>query len=56
MVYNFTATLRLKLRICKVTGNDVLYFYVNTFRSMRAVANLAAFYCPLTSCFPDMLF
>jgi len=32
-----------------------LYFYISTFRSMRAVPNVAVFCSSLTSCFPGML-
>jgi len=34
---------------------NLLYFYINTFRSMCAVSNLAVFCSSLTSCFPGML-
>jgi len=34
---------------------NVLYFYINTFRSMCAVPNMAVFCSSLTACFPDML-
>jgi hypothetical protein len=32
----------------------LLFFYVSTFRSRRAVPNIAVFYSSLTSCFPGM--
>ena len=34
---------------------NLLYFYINTFRSMCAVPNMAVFWSSLTSCFPGML-
>ena len=33
---------------------NLLYFYISTFRSMCAVANMAVFCSSLTSCFPGM--
>jgi hypothetical protein len=33
----------------------LLYFYVNTFRSMCAVPSMAVFYRSLTSCFSGIL-
>jgi len=34
---------------------NLLYFYISTFRSMKAVPNSAVFRSSLTSCFPGML-
>ena len=34
---------------------NLLYFYINTFRSMCAVPNMAVFCSSLTSCFPGSL-
>ena len=33
---------------------NLLYFYINTFRNMCAVPNMAVFCSSLTSCFPSM--
>ena len=34
---------------------NLLYFYINTFRNMCAMPNMAVFCSSLTSCFPGML-
>jgi len=34
---------------------NILYFYINTVRSMCAVSDMAVFGSSLISCFPDML-
>ena len=41
--------------ISLVSVLNLLYFYISTFRSMRAVPNMAVFCSSLTSCFPGML-
>ena len=41
--------------ISLVSVFNLLYFYVSTFRSMRAVPNMAVFCSSLTSWFPGML-
>jgi len=40
--------------LCLVSTLVLLFFYVSTFRSMRAVPNMAVFYSSLTSLFPGM--
>jgi len=41
--------------ISLVSVLNLLYPYINTFRSMCAVPNMAVFCSSLTSCFPGML-
>jgi len=41
--------------IALVSVLNLLYFYVSTFRSMRAVPNMAVFWSSLTSGFPGIL-
>jgi len=41
--------------ISLVSGLNLFYFYISTFRSMCTVPNMAAFCSSLTSCFPGML-
>jgi len=41
--------------ISLVSVLNLLYFYISTFRSTGAVANMAVFCSSLTSCFPGML-
>jgi hypothetical protein len=49
-VFAISATRSVMVRV-----NYVLYFYINTLRSMCAVLNLVSFYSYLISCFPVML-
>ena len=55
--YSVAAILSLlfMVSISLVLALALLYFYVSTFRSMRAVPNMAVFYSSFTSCFPGML-
>jgi hypothetical protein len=55
--YSVTAILLLlfMVLISLVSVLNLLYFYINTFRSMCAVPNNAAFCSSLTSSFPRML-
>jgi len=55
--YSVAAILLLLLMvlISLVSALNLLYFYINTFRSMCAVPNMAVFWSSLTSCFPGML-
>ena len=55
--YSVVAILLLlfMVLISLVSVLNPLYFYVNTFRSMCAVPNMALFCSSLTSCFPLML-
>jgi hypothetical protein len=48
--------LMLLTSISLVPVLNLLYLYVSTFRSVRAVPNVAVFCSSLTSCFPGMLF
>ena len=41
--------------ISLVSVLNLLYFYISTFRSICAVANMAVFRSSLTSCFPGKL-
>ena len=41
--------------ILLVSVLNLLYFYISTFRSICALPNMAAFWCPLPSRFPGML-
>ena len=43
------------VRISLVPVLNLLYFYISTFRIMRAVPNMAVFCSSLTSCFPGMM-
>jgi len=45
----------LMVLISLVSGLNLLYFYISTFRSTCAVPNMAVFWSSLTSCFPGML-
>ena len=51
--YNVAAILLLlfMVLISLVPVLNLLYFYISTFRSMRAVPNMAVFWSSLTSCF-----
>jgi hypothetical protein len=55
--YSVAAILLLlfMVLISLVSVLNLLYFYINTFRSMCAVPNMAVFCSSLTSCFPGML-
>ena len=55
--YSVAAILLLlfMLRISLVSMLNLLYFYINTFRSMCAVPNKAVFCSSLNSCFLGML-
>ena len=55
--YSVAAILLLlyMVLISLVSVLNLLYFYISTFRSMCAVANMAVFRSSLTSCFPGML-
>ena len=55
--YSIVAVLLLlfMVLISLVSVLNLLYFYINTFRSMCAVPNMAIFWRSLTSCFPGML-
>ena len=55
--YSVAAILLLlfMVLISLVSGLNLLYFYISTFRSMCAVPNIAVFWSSLTSCFPGML-
>jgi len=55
--YSVAAVLLLlfMVLISLVSVLRLLYFYISTFRSMRAVPNMAVFWSSLTSCFPGML-
>ena len=54
---SFAAILLLlfMVLISLVSVLNLLYFYMSTFRSMCAVANMAVFWSSLTSWFPGML-
>jgi hypothetical protein len=56
--YSVAAILLLlfMLLISLVSVLNLLYFYINTFRIMSAVSNMAVFCSSLTSWFPSMLF
>ena len=55
--YSVAAILLLlfMVLISLVSLLNLLYFYINTFRSMCAVPNMAVFWSSLNSCFPGML-
>ena len=55
--YSVAAILLLlfMVLISLVSVLNLLHFYISTFRSMRAVPNMAVFWSSLTSCFPGML-
>jgi len=55
--YSVAAILLLlfMVLVSLVSVLNLLYFYISTFRSMCAVANMAVFCSFLTSCFPGML-
>ena len=55
--YSVAAILLLQFMvlISLVSVLNLLYFYINTVRSMCAVPNMAVFCSSLTSCFPGML-
>ena len=55
--YSVAAILLLlfMVLISLVSGLNLLYFYISTFRSMCAVPNMAVFCSFLTSWFPGML-
>ena len=55
--YSVAAILLLlfMVLISLISVLNLLYFYISTFRSMCAVANMAVFCSSLTSCFPGML-
>ena len=55
--YSVTAILLLLFMalMSLVSVLNLLYFYISTFRSMRAVPNMAVFRSSLTSRFPGML-
>ena len=55
--YSVAAILLLlfMVLISLVSGLNLLYFYISTFRSMCAVPNMAIFCSSFTSCFPGML-
>jgi len=54
--YSVAAILLLlfMVLILLVSVLNLLYFYINTFRSMCAVPNMAVFWSSLNSCFPGM--
>ena len=54
--YSVAAILLLLIivLISLVSVLNLLYFYISTFRSMRAVPNMAVFCSSLTSCFPGV--
>ena len=55
--YSVAATLLLlfMVLISLVSVLNLLYFYISTFRSMCAVANMAVVWSSLTSCFPGVI-
>ena len=55
--YSVAAILLLlfMVLISLVSVLNLLYFYINTFRTMCAVANMPVFCSSLTSCFPGKL-
>ena len=55
--YSVAAVLLLlfMVLISSVSVFNLLYFYISTFRSMRAVSNMAVFCSSLTSYFPGLL-
>jgi hypothetical protein len=57
-VYNVAAVLWSQFVVATydaISMLSVLYFYINIFRSMSAVPNMAVFCSLLMSCFPGML-
>ena len=50
-----TVLLLFMVLMSLVSVLNLLYFYISTFRSMRAVPNMIVVRSSLTSCFPGVL-